>query len=126
MLNHPKMDVWVNSSVTSFNANESGKLESIAINKDGEDVEHPTMGAFIFIGLDPNTGFLEGLLDVDERGFIVTDPMFQTNVKGVFAAGDVRSGSTKQIASAVGEGAAAAIQIRYFLEKFQESVEQHA
>ncbi len=126
VLNHPKMDVWVNSSVTSFNANESGKLESIAINKDGEEVEHPTMGAFIFIGLDPNTGFLEGLLDVDERGFIVTDPMFQTNVKGVFAAGDVRSGSTKQIASAVGEGAAAAIQIRYFLEKFQESVEQHA
>ncbi|MGC1420086.1 MAG: FAD-dependent oxidoreductase [Acidimicrobiales bacterium] len=126
VLNHPKMDVWVNSSVTAFNANESGKLESIAINKDGEDVEHPTAGAFIFIGLDPNTGFLEGLVDVDERGFILTDPMFQTNVKGVFAAGDVRSGSTKQIASAVGEGAAAAIQIRYFLEKFQESVEQHA
>jgi thioredoxin reductase (NADPH) len=126
VLNHPKMDVWVNSSVTSFNANEGGKLESIAINKDGEEVEHPTSGAFIFIGLDPNTGFLEGLVDVDERGFIVTDPMFQTNVAGVFAAGDVRSGSTKQIASAVGEGAAAAIQIRYFLEKFQESVEQHA
>ena len=65
-------------------------------------------------------------MDVDERGFIVTDPMFQTNVRGLFAAGDVRSGSTKQIASAVGEGAAAAIQIRYFLERFQESVDQHA
>jgi thioredoxin reductase (NADPH) len=122
VLNHPKMDVLVNSSVKSFNANAEGKLESIAINKDGEDVEHQTNGAFIFIGLDPNTGYLDGLVDVDARGFIVTDHMFQTNVEGVFAAGDVRSGSTKQIASAVGEGAAAAIQIRYFLEKFQESV----
>jgi thioredoxin reductase (NADPH) len=126
VLNHPKMNVWVNSSVTSFNASENGKLESITINKDGEAVEHHTSGAFIFIGLDPNTGFLDHLVDVDERGFIVTDPMFQTNVRGLFAAGDVRSGSTKQIASAVGEGAAAAIQIRYFLERFQESVDQHA
>jgi thioredoxin reductase (NADPH) len=52
--------------------------------------------------------------------------MFQTNVEGVFAAGDVRAGSTKQIASAVGEGAAAAIQIRYFLEKFQEKEALHS
>jgi thioredoxin reductase (NADPH) len=55
-------------------------------------------------------------LNVDERGFIVTDSNFRTNVDGVFAAGDVRSGSTKQIASAVGEGAAVAIQIRYCLD----------
>jgi thioredoxin reductase (NADPH) len=55
-------------------------------------------------------------LNVDERGFIVTDSNFRTNVDGVFAAGDVRSGSTKQIASAVGEGAAVAIQIRYYLD----------
>ena len=77
---------------------------------------HETAGAFIFIGLDPNTSFLENSLDVDERGFIVTDAMFHTSVDGVFAAGDVRSGSTKQIASAVGEGAAVAIQIRYYLD----------
>ena len=55
-------------------------------------------------------------LDVDDRGFVVTDHDFRTNVDGVFAAGDVRASSTKQLASAVGEGAAAAIQIRYYLE----------
>jgi thioredoxin reductase (NADPH) len=126
VLGHPKMEVRVNSAVKSFNANAEGKLQSISINEDGKDLEHETEGAFVFIGLDPNTSFLDGLLDVDARGFIVTDHMFQTNVDGVFAAGDVRSGSTKQIASAVGEGAAAAIQIRYFLEKFNESVAQHA
>jgi thioredoxin reductase (NADPH) len=126
VLGHPKMEVRVNAAVKSFNANAEGKLESISINEDGKDLEHQTEGAFVFIGLDPNTSFLDGLLEVDARGFIVTDHMFQTNVDGIFAAGDVRSGSTKQIASAVGEGAAAAIQIRYFLEKFNESVAQHA
>jgi thioredoxin reductase (NADPH) len=126
VLGHPKMEVRVNAAIKSFNANAEGKLESISINEDGKNLEHQTEGAFVFIGLDPNTSFLDGLLEVDARGFIVTDHMFQTNVDGIFAAGDVRSGSTKQIASAVGEGAAAAIQIRYFLEKFNESVAQHA
>jgi thioredoxin reductase (NADPH) len=65
-------------------------------------------------------------LEEDARGFLVTDHMFNTSVEGIFAAGDVRSGSTKQIASAVGEGAAVAIQIRYFLEQFQESLAMHS
>jgi len=116
VLNHPKMSVLCNAKVKEFKANDSGKLASITLDHEGNEVMHETAGAFIFIGLDPNTAFLDGALDVDERGFIATDQMFQTNIEGVFAAGDVRSGSTKQIASAVGEGAAAAIQIRYFLE----------
>ena len=120
VLAHPKMDVLFNTSIQSFNADEAGKLESLSLVRDGQTFEHRTSGAFVFIGLDPNTGFLDGQLAVDERGFVTTDALFQTSLKGVFAAGDVRSGSTKQIASAVGEGAAAAIQIRYFLEAFEE------
>jgi thioredoxin reductase (NADPH) len=116
VLNHPKMSVLLDTSVKSFNANDSGKLASITISCDGMEAQHVTAGAFVFIGLDPNTGFLDNSLDVDQRGFIVTDAMFRTSVDGVFAAGDVRSGSTKQIASAVGEGAAVAIQIRYYLD----------
>jgi thioredoxin reductase (NADPH) len=114
--NHPKMSVLLDTTVKSFNANDAGKLESITLSCDGTDANHETAGAFVFIGLDPNTAFLENSLDVDERGFIVTDAMFHTSVDGIFAAGDVRSGSTKQIASAVGEGAAVAIQIRYYLD----------
>ncbi len=57
-----------------------------------------------------------GQVDLDDRGLIVTDMGLQTSMPGVFAAGDVRSGSTKQLASAVGEGAAAAIGIRMYLE----------
>jgi thioredoxin reductase (NADPH) len=126
VLAHPKMDVLVNSSVKSFNADDAGKLSTITIDRDGEEYEHSTRGAFIFIGLDPNTGFLDHSLEEDARGFLVTDHMFNTSVEGIFAAGDVRSGSTKQIASAVGEGAAVAIQIRYFLEQFQESLAMHS
>jgi len=122
VLNHPKMSVWCDAKVRSFNANSSGKLESIVVNHDDKDVRHETSGAFVFIGLDPNSGFLNGTLAVDERGFLVTDHMFQTTMDGVFAAGDVRAGSTKQIASAVGEGAAVAIQIRYYLESLASNV----
>jgi len=116
VLNHPKMSVRLNSSVTSFNPDAAGKLQSVTITCDGTAEVHETSGAFIFIGLDPNTDFLGGSLTLDDRGFISTDHMFNTNIEGVFAAGDVRAGSTKQMASAVGEGAAVAIQIRYFLE----------
>ena len=123
--NHPKMSVLLNSSVVSFNANDAGKLSSITL-RDGEtNEEHPTSGAFVFIGLDPNAGFLGGTLDVDERGFILTDHDFRTSVEGVYAAGDVRATSTKQLASAVGEGAAAAIQIRYYLESLVDHDESH-
>jgi len=116
VVNHPKMSVMLDSSVVSFNANATGKLESVTIGHEGRETRHETAGAFVFIGLDPNTDFLDDSLEVDARGFLVTDQMFRTNVDGVFAAGDVRSGSTKQIASAVGEGAGVAIQIRYYLD----------
>ena len=76
---------------------------------------------FIFIGLDPNTDFLRDLVDLDQWRFIITNEALETSVGGVFAAGDVRAGSTKQVASAVGEGATAALMIRHYLEKTEGS-----
>jgi len=116
---HPKMTVKLNEAVQSFIANESGQLQSVALENvlTKESSIHNASGAFIFIGLDPNTEWLQGTISLDERKFVATDQMFNTSARGVFAAGDVRSGTTKQLASAVGEGAAAAIQIRYFLDK---------
>jgi thioredoxin reductase (NADPH) len=121
--NHPKMEVWTNTSVKAFKATESGKLEAVVIeHRDtGTTAEYHPAGVFVFIGLDPNTAFVRGQVALDERGFVLTDPMFSTNVDGVFAAGDVRQGSTKQLASAVGEGAAAAIQIRGYLDRMEAS-----
>mgnify|MGYP003380533806 CR=1 FL=1 len=75
-------------------------------------------GVFIFIGLLPNTDFLKGsLVELDDLGFVKSDSNLQTNLPGVFVAGDVRSGATMQIATAVGEGATAALKIREYLEK---------
>ena len=119
--NHPKMTVKLNEAVQKFIANDAGQLEAVEIENiiTKERSRHAAKGAFIFIGLDPNTEWLNANLALDEQKFVATDQMFNTSDRGVFAAGDVRSGSTKQLASAVGEGAAAAIQIRYFLDKLE-------
>jgi thioredoxin reductase (NADPH) len=90
---------------------------------------HPA-AAFIFIGQMPNVDFLKDYAELDPYGFVMTghdithtkelenEPLpFETSVPGIFAAGDVRHGSTKQVASAVGEGAAASISIREFLRR---------
>jgi len=73
---------------------------------------------FLFIGAEPNAGWLRGCTDTDEKGFIVTGngalPL-ETSVPGVFAIGDVRAGSTKRVAAAVGEGAAVVAQIHAML-----------
>jgi thioredoxin reductase (NADPH) len=118
---HPKMSVLTNTEVVSFQSDASGKLSSLDIRDRLTETitSHSAIAAFVFVGLDPNTSFLNGLIETDSRNFIVTDRNFRTNIPGVFAAGDVREGSTKQLASAVGEGAAAAIQIRYHLEALE-------
>ncbi len=72
--------------------------------------------AFVFVGLDPNTEFLRGTVALDDRGFVVTDDRFRTSLDGVFAAGDVRAGSTKQVGSATGEAIAALLCVRRYLE----------
>jgi thioredoxin reductase (NADPH) len=120
VLMSPKMRVLYNRSVTAFRAKDdgSGKLGAVVLadGSTGTTEELHPAGCFVFIGLDPNTGFVKGVVDLDDRGLIVTDMALQTSLPGVFAAGDVRAGSTKQLASAVGEGAAAAIAIRQYLD----------
>ena len=121
VFSHPKMTVKLNEAVQAFLANDAGQLAGVELENllTKERSTHAAKGAFVFIGLDPNTEWLGGAVSLDERKFVATDQMFATSARGVFAAGDVRSGSTKQLASAVGEGAAAAIQIRYFLDMLE-------
>lgn len=118
---HPRMTVLTGTETVAFVADEHGKLSSLTLRgPDGVETAHPARAAFVFVGLDPNTGWLDGALELDDRGFLVCDRMMQTSTRGVFAAGDVRSGSTKQLASAVGEGAAAALQIRAHIEELRD------
>jgi thioredoxin reductase (NADPH) len=84
---------------------------------DDKQVSFETDGVFVFVGLMPNSQFLEPTsVKLDEIGFVITDQHLQTTMKGVFAAGDIRSGATMQIASAAGEGATAALKLREYLE----------
>lgn len=96
---------------------EDGKVTKVIGMHDGKKVEFDIDGVFVFVGLSPNTEFLKGSsIELDEIGFIKTDQKLRTTMPGVFAAGDVRSGATMQIASASGEGATAALIIREYLE----------
>ena len=111
------MEVFTHTAVQEFRGN--GKLTSVVVKdlKTEETREMKPKGVFIFIGLQPNTAFLQNVVDLNQRGFIVTKENLETRLDGVFAAGDCRAGSTKQVASAGGEGATAALMIRQYLEK---------
>lgn len=94
-----------------------GKMTSVRVEENGEEKSIDIDGVFVFVGLLPNTGFLkDSAIELDEMGLIKTGASMQTSMKGVFASGDVRSGATLQIASAVGEGATAALSIREYLD----------
>ena len=89
----------------------------MARDRDSQELlRFPAAAAFVFIGLKPNDAFLGEAVERDAGGFLVTSPTMETSMAGVFAAGDVRSGSTKQLGSAVGDGIAALLMTRRYLE----------
>jgi thioredoxin reductase (NADPH) len=126
VLSHPQFEVHTNMEVTGFQG--EGRLSSV-VARDRETGEqrvfHPA-AAFVFIGLEPNTSFLKGTVDLDRWGFVVTDDTLQTTLPGVFAAGDVRAGSTKQLGSAIGEGITALLMVRQYLQKLGEAPQREA
>ena len=96
---------------------EDGAVAAVRVLENGAETTFEADGVFVFIGLKPNTQFLaDSGVELDEYGFIKTDDHLATALPGVFASGDVRSGATMQVASAVGEGATAALSIREYLE----------
>jgi len=96
-----------------------GRLEAVEAvdNRSGEEITWTPAAAFIFIGQNPNSKLADGLATMDRWGFVRTSDTFATSLPWLFAAGDVRSGSTKQLASAVGEGVAALLAIRSYLQQ---------
>ena len=115
-----KIKVHTNLTINEV-ASENDKVTGVSFKsrQTGEDSFISADGVFVFIGLDPNTKFLQNIagIELDEVGLIRSDDDLQTGIPGVFVAGDVRSGATMQIASAVGEGAKAALKIREYLEE---------
>lgn len=118
-----KITVHFNTTTDEIVGEEQGGIQRVTkvIGTDkttGKKVEFPTDGVFVFVGLKPNTEFLkDSAIELDEYGFVKSNEHLETNMPGVFVAGDVRSGATMQIATATGEGATAALRIREYLDE---------
>ncbi len=113
--NNPKMSFELDCVVEKINGKT--RVEGIDIRnvKTEEKKTIPCDGVFIFAGNIPNTGFLRGLLELDQGGHIETDRDMMTSIPGIFAIGDVRKYSYRQIATAVGEGATAAMAAEHWM-----------
>src|SRR5206468_2385479 len=110
------MEIRFNTVVAEFKG-KNNRMDTIVVKntETGETEEIHPAGVFVFVGLSPNSEPFKDIVKVDALGFIMTGIDFQTSTEGIFAAGDVRAGSTKQLVSAAGEGAAAALAIREHL-----------
>ncbi|MFN8526712.1 MAG: FAD-dependent oxidoreductase [Chloroflexota bacterium] len=113
---NPKISIRYQTDVVAFSGDSHLTGVTMKDRQTGATERVETAAAFVFIGLRPNTAFLQGSIELDKAGFIPTSAVLQTNVPGVFAAGDARLGSTKQLVSAAGEGATAALMVRQYLQ----------
>jgi thioredoxin reductase (NADPH) len=113
---HPKIKFLWNSVVQEIKGDQI--VQSIVVKnvRTGEAKEIEVEGVFVFVGISPKTQFLKGLIDMDEGGYILSNPNCETSVKGIFAAGDCRKQLLRQIATAVGDGATAAFAAEKYLE----------
>jgi thioredoxin reductase (NADPH) len=112
-----KIKFIMDTLVTEIQGDEAVKAVRFKNMKTGEECDQPTDGVFIFIGHDPNTQLFKGQLDLDERGYIKTNMMMETNVPGVFVGGEVGDPHFRQVITSAGMGAAAAMQAGRYLDE---------
>jgi thioredoxin reductase (NADPH) len=113
----PQFEIHTGMDIIELEGGEDRFAAVVARDRNSQEtLRFPAAAAFVFIGLKPNDAFLDDNVKRDAGGFLVTSPTMETSMAGVFAAGDVRSGSTKQLGSAVGDGIAALLMTRRYLE----------
>ncbi len=112
---NPKIKLVLDSIVKSINGD--GKVKSVTIEnvKTGEQKKLSVDGVFIFIGHKPNNEIYKGQIDIDDRGFVVVNQKMETNIPGVYAAGEAADKEFKQVVTSAGMGAAAAIEASRYL-----------
>ena len=120
-MENPKMNFIWDSVVKEIKGDgivNSMVLENVKTGEQTEvfaDEEDGTFGIFVFIGYEPKTKLYEGILNID-KGYIVADENMKTNVEGVYAAGDIRVKSLRQVVTAAADGAIAAVQAEKYIE----------
>ncbi len=118
-LSHPKLDFKWKKTVKEIRGEQKVTGLLLTDVEDGSEEELAVDGVFLYVGNLPNTDGLKGTIDLDEKGFILADDSLETSVKGVFAAGDVRSGAVWQVAAAVGDGVRAALRAQFHVESLK-------
>lgn len=113
----PKIEFLWNTVVEEIAGDNAVKRLQLRNMKTGEKSDLPVSGVFLYMGLKPNTGYLKGLLTLDEAGHIAVNESMETEMPGVFAAGDIRHNSGQQAITAAGDGATAALSAVRFLQK---------
>lgn len=122
VLASPKIDVMWNTEVKEILGTKEDGVRSITLfnNETGETTDFPTQGVFIAIGHQPNTQLFEGILDMDDVGYLVTEGRtMRTNIPGVFACGDAQDAYYRQAVTAAGTGCMAAIDAERFLAEHE-------
>lgn len=117
VLNHPKIKVIWNT-VPEEAIDDGGILGGLKLKNrvTGEESTLDVQGCFVFVGYNPNSELFKGIIDMTDRGDIITDANMHTNIPGVFAAGDVREKSLRQVITASADGAIAATQAEHYVE----------
>jgi thioredoxin reductase (NADPH) len=118
-LMNKKIGLCLKSVVTEITGNarvEGIKVKNVSTN---EETAIKADGVFVLVGLSPNSGIFKGLLELDEKGYIGSDGDMRTSVDGIFACGDVRKKSLRQIVTAAGEGATAAVSAEHYVERLK-------
>ncbi len=111
----PNMEFIWDTIVTEIGGKDSVEYVTLKNIKSGETSKLETSGVFIYVGLVPNSELVKDLVDVDQSGFILTDEHMETNVKGVYAVGDVRKTVLRQVVTAAADGAIAGVDLtKYF------------
>lgn len=118
---NPKIEILYDSTVDSIQSGPDGLVDKIEVRNliSGKVEELPVQGIFIFVGHIPNTRFLEGKVRLTGSGYIPTSDRMETNVPGVYAAGDVREKELRQIVTATADGAIAAVNAVKYVEEFE-------
>ena len=116
---NPKMEFIWNTVVDEYRGQE--RLEEVILRntKTGELMPLKVDGVFLFIGYLPNTQIFEGLIALNERGYVITNEQMETDVEGIYAVGDVRAKCLRQVATAVGDGAIAAVAAEQYIAEVE-------
>ncbi len=114
-----KIDFAWKSTVTGIKG--EGKVQEVVLNnvETKKETVLPCRGIFIFVGYVPNTGFLKGLVKMDENGYVLASESMETSQKGIFASGDARKKTLRQIVTACGDGAIAAVSAKKYIDEIK-------